>query len=290
MEKASERLEDLAQRFGTGVQSGSDKLLMHDVTKVEAEGFEAKLCRPILRGRNVRRYSLTGDVKVVIFPYEESGNEFKILSERAISSHPRVYRHMVKNKEALKKRVWFSKGPEELSGQWYGMMYLDASSSFRKPHLLTPALSDRANFVIGSGDLFVTGTAGVTSIILHEDTNEDMRYVLGLLNSQLLSRYATEHSPIFSGKFYKFSAPYLRGLPIRTIDFKDPADKSRHDQVVELVDRMLGLQKSLLQAKTDHEKTLLERQIKTTDNQIDKLVYDLYGLTDDEIAIVDGAG
>ena len=52
---------------------------------------------------------------------------------------------------------------------------------------------------------------------------------------------------------------------------------------------MLGLQKSLLQAKTDHEKTLLERQIKTTDNQIDNLVYNLYGLTDEEIAIVKGA-
>ena len=59
--------------------------------------------------------------------------------------------------------------------------------------------------------------------------------------------------------------------------------------VVELVDRMLELQKSLPQAKTDHEKTLIERQIKTTDNQIDKLVYELYALSDDEIAIVEGA-
>jgi len=57
-----------------------------------------------------------------------------------------------------------------------------------------------------------------------------------------------------------------------------------------LVERMLGLQKSLPDVKTDHEKTLLQRQIKTTDNQIDKLVYELYGLTDDEIAIVEGAG
>ena len=44
---------------------------------------------------------------------------------------------------------------------------------------------------------------------------------------------------------------------------------------------------ALPQARTDHDKTLLQRQIKTTDHQIDKLVYELYGLSDDEIAIVE---
>jgi hypothetical protein len=40
----------------------------------------------------------------------------------------------------------------------------------------------------------------------------------------------------------------------------------------------------------DHDKTPLQRQITATDHQIDKLVYELYGLSDDEIAIVEGAG
>jgi len=53
---------------------------------------------------------------------------------------------------------------------------------------------------------------------------------------------------------------------------------------------MLGLHKALHLAKTDHDKTLLQREITPTDNQIDKLVYELYGLSDDEIGIVEGAG
>jgi len=40
-------------------------------------------------------------------------------------------------------------------------------------------------------------------------------------------------------------------------------------------------------AKTDHEKTALQRQIDATDRQIDKLVYELYGLTPEEIEIVE---
>ena len=41
-------------------------------------------------------------------------------------------------------------------------------------------------------------------------------------------------------------------------------------------------------ARTPPEKTSLERQIAATDAQIDRLVYDLYGLTADEIKIVEG--
>ena len=50
---------------------------------------------------------------------------------------------------------------------------------------------------------------------------------------------------------------------------------------------MLSLNKQLAETKTPDEKTKLERQITATDRQIDQLVYELYGLTDDEIKIVE---
>ncbi len=55
-----------------------------------------------------------------------------------------------------------------------------------------------------------------------------------------------------------------------------------------LVARMLSLHKQLPTAKTDHEKTALQRRIDATDKQIDQLVYELYGLTEEEIKIVEG--
>ena len=56
-----------------------------------------------------------------------------------------------------------------------------------------------------------------------------------------------------------------------------------------LVEQMLCLRKQLpLEARTPHEQTALERQIEATDRQIDAQVYELYGLTEDEIAIVYG--
>lgn len=82
----------------------------------------------------------------------------------------------------------------------------------------------------------------------------------------------------------------LAQIPIRIIDFSDAADKARHDKMGTLVERMLALHKQKANVKTDHEKNLVERQIEATDKQIDALVYELYGLTEEEISIVENSG
>ena len=57
--------------------------------------------------------------------------------------------------------------------------------------------------------------------------------------------------------------------------------------MVQLVDLRIDLQRTV-SFKTDHEKIALQRQIDATDRQIDQLVYELYGLTEEEIKIVEG--
>ena len=65
------------------------------------------------------------------------------------------------------------------------------------------------------------------------------------------------------------------------------ADSARHDRIVELVQTMLDLHKALSSPGPEHERTLIARRIEATDRQIDRLVYELYGLTDEEIEIVE---
>jgi hypothetical protein len=74
----------------------------------------------------------------------------------------------------------------------------------------------------------------------------------------------------------------------RTINFTEPANKACHDRMVAFVTQILELNKKLQDATLDHEKTLLSRQVEAADGTIDKLVYELYGLTTEEIAIVEG--
>jgi len=115
-------------------------------------------------------------------------------------------------------------------------------------------------------------------------------YVLGLLNSKLLQRVFELQNPQMVQKiFAEIKVIYVERLPIRKIDFSNPADKARHDRMIDLVERMLDSHKQLGAVNTDHQKTNLQRQIDATDSQIDKLVYELYELTSDEIKIVEGA-
>jgi len=109
-----------------------------------------------------------------------------------------------------------------------------------------------------------------------------------LLNSKLLDTFLKSYSSQFSGGYYAYNRQYIEKLPIRTIDVRNSDEKKMHDKMVQLVEQMLSLNKQLAEAKTDHEKTLIQRQIAATDNQIDKLVYELYDLTPEEIAIVEG--
>src|ERR1035437_4670847 len=108
-------------------------------------------------------------------------------------------------------------------------------------------------------------------------------YLLGILNSRLFV-LVYRLLALESGRALAQVKPtVLAQLPIRNIDFSSPADKSRHDQIVQLVAQMLALHERLSAAKTPQEKTALERQVAATDTQLDRLVYDLYGLTEEEI-------
>ena len=73
----------------------------------------------------------------------------------------------------------------------------------------------------------------------------------------------------------------------RRRQFTNPVKKAQHDKLVALVESMLELQKKHHNARMEQDKELYERRIKFVDAQIDKQVYDLYGLTEEEVKVVE---
>jgi len=86
-----------------------------------------------------------------------------------------------------------------------------------------------------------------------------------------------------------FSAYFRGNCILRPSDLADSADVVRHDRMVALGEAMLDLHRKLVAAVTDQEKAVFQRQIVATDRLIDRLVYELYGLTEEEIGIVESA-
>ena len=123
--------------------------------------------------------------------------------------------------------------------------------------------------------------------ILTDGTNIDsvpLEFILGILNSRLESFYfgtkIIDHS-LGGGLIH--ATPGSQSKLIIPKTSRDNVEK-----MVLLVEKILEFQKRLAKAKTPQEKESLERQVQDTDSSIDSLVYELYGLTDEEIKIVDG--
>ncbi|MBI1878420.1 MAG: hypothetical protein HYR94_09370 [Chloroflexi bacterium] len=113
-------------------------------------------------------------------------------------------------------------------------------------------------------------------------------YLLGILNSRLMTHYHRKtFLDEFKMRFQKILIKDCKQFPIRPINFDDPVDSARHEQMVALVERMLELHRQAAQPGPPQAKTILQRQIAATDRQIDRLVYELYNLNEEEISIVE---
>ena len=121
-----------------------------------------------------------------------------------------------------------------------------------------------------------------------DDTVEyALQYVLGILNSKLLKSYVEFTVTGGANLTIRLSNAVMRSIPIRTIDFDNPADVAMHDKMVTLVDEMLDRHRQL-PGLTGEARKIAERLIETVDSEIDALVYRLYGLSEDEVANVEG--
>jgi tRNA(Ile)-lysidine synthase TilS/MesJ len=88
------------------------------------------------------------------------------------------------------------------------------------------------------------------------------------------------------GGYFEYKPVYISTVPIRQIDPSNYEDIKKRNKIENLVEHILDLHKRI--PATPQEQEQLQRQIAATDRQIDQLVYQLYGLTEEEIRIVEG--
>jgi hypothetical protein len=172
------------------------------------------------------------------------------------------------------------KGRKPGSYKWFEIQdAVDYYAEFETPKIIVPAIVKNASYVFDADGFYSNDK---TTIIATDDL-----YLLGILNSKISDFVMHSISSTKQGGYFEYKPMYLQQLPIRTIDFNNSSEKAIHDKLVSLVDRILDLHKKKNTLPPSAEREKIEREIAVTDEEIDEIVYGLYGITEEEISLVE---
>ena len=290
------KLGDVADIF-VGLQTSADDVFIMNLIEEDLKTFrlfskamdsdytfEKELLFPIISGTDVNRYQKLPERQYVLFPYSTSNSNVALIDFDTINNkYPKISEYLLKNKKRLEDR---EKGKMKCS-RWYGYIYLKNMTRQKTKKLCVPRLVDRLYATYDDEAIHFLDNVDVGGVVYKKEYEQQgLIYLLGLLNSRLLRWYFPYVSAPFRGGWLSANKQFLSQIPIFVINFSNPTEKAQHDKMVALVERMLALHKQ--SGSTPQEQEMIARQIESTDAAIDRLVYELYGLTEEEIKIVEG--
>jgi len=295
--KTNLKLGNIADIF-VGLQTSADKVFILNLIKEEEKflilfskslncecNLEKDLMHPIVSGTDVVRYSMLPNRQYILFTYDINNEKANlILLDKISKLYPKTMEYILKNQKILENR----EHGKFKNNQWYRLGRSQNLGIQGRIKICIPRLLKKLYATIDSVGTHFLDNVDVGGVSLKNIYKEQSLYfLLGLLNSNLLNWYFSFVGGTFRGGWLSANRQFLSQLPIRIIDFSNKNDKEHYDTVLASVDRMLELNKQLRLSKTEHDKIVINRQIEATDKQIDRLVYELYGLTEEEIETIE---
>ena len=291
-------LKNVTDRIFQGIKTSADKIYI--VEKHERRGdlvkiysrqdeteywLEPDLLHPLIKGGDSRNYRLAKTARLILFPYSTGGaSKSRLLTdEEIVQQYPKTWHYLEKHKAYLENR----ENGKMIGAGWYGYVYPKALDVMPLPKIFTPDIAPSSAFSLdATGDIFFTGgVSGGYGIVVKPDYSRE--FILGLLNSKLLNWYNTKISTQMRGGYWSFESKYISKWPICDIT---PANQGKRDQVAELVKSMIAVSEQIAASKTAQDRKMLTRQREITERKINQLFYELYGLTSEEIALIESEG
>lgn len=301
LKKISTTLDDVSSTIFVGIQTSADPIYIvqrqnptNEAKLVEVYSktlgkqlkIEAQVLKPLLKGQDIKRFSTPHWRYYLIFPYRIEDGKAELISEEEMAAkYPKAWDYLNENKRKLQAR---DRG--KLKVEWYAFGRTQNIEQFYEPKIMTQVLASKASFTVDYAGLYYFvggGNAGGYGIKLKPEYNLDLKYVTGLLNSKLLDFYLKKVSTRFRGGFFSYAKRFIEQLPICIPNKNDVKETEKYNKICSLVDTILTINKKLLDTSDSSMKGILEREVKVHQERIDELVYELYGLTDEEKRIVE---
>ena len=259
-------LREWGVKINRGILTGyNDAFIIDETTRkalVAKDPRSAEIIKPVLRGRDIRRYGAQWAGKWLIYSY--SGID--------INEFPAIKSHLLPHEEALRKRTGGARRDRNdnlfVPYQWYELQVDYYSSGaykeFTKEKLFWMDLTEHGRFAYDDGIMFCANTVYMMS-------GGSLKYLCATLNAALMTWF-TRNTALTSGmgvtRWFRVS---VETIPIPKIN------AAQERPFVDLVDRILAAKASDPDVDTSEEEA-----------EIDRMVYALYGLTEEEAAAVEG--
>lgn len=280
------KLGDVANIF-VGLQTSADDVFIMNfvsetartiILESKALGgkwtFEKELLYPIVSGTDVSPFSALPSRQFILFPYHIINEKAELIQFKDLAdSWPRAAEYLMENKRRLEDR----EGGKFRDSMWYRFGRSQNLGIQERVKLCVPRMVEYLHAALdfeGSHFLDNVDVGGVT--FTESAANHSLAYLLALLNSRLLRWFFPQVSAPFRGGFRSANKQFLSLLPFRPINFADKAERVEHDALVALVDRILKAKREDATVGTS-----------AWEQGIDEHVYRLYGLTPEEIKIVE---
>jgi len=255
IERIGKPFKDWDVNIYRGVLTGLNEAFIIDTPTKERLCAEdpksADILKPILRGRDIKRYHYDWKGLWVI----ASGYDIDLPK-----NYPAAFRHLKEFEEKAKKR-------DDKGQNWWNLRACAYYPEFEKEKVVWTDIATQPIFTILPSNIFFNNT-------IYMIVGDNIKTLTGMLNSQIIKWYFPLISTDLGNKGQRFFKIFVEIMPIPPIT---PANQPIASQIEALVDSILAAKKDNPQANTQEQ-----------ERQIDQMVYQLYDLTEEEIRIVEG--
>jgi hypothetical protein len=289
IEKIGKPLKDWDVRIYFGIKTGYNEAFIIDTETrnrilancrdEEERKRTEEIIKPVLRGRDIERYRYKWAGLWIILA--------KFGFYKVAHLYPAVVEHLSKYEEQLKNRGqcrYTRTGEKRLNKDYPGQHHwleLDNNPTdeylreFEKEKIVWQEIVREPSFAYDNKGIYIEATAFIM-------TGQNLKYILGLLNSKPVAFF---FKTFYAGgglgeEGYRYKKAFLEQLPLPPITKQN---QSIVKDIEELVNKILSLTQSP-DYETNKEK---QQKVKELEKEIDKLVYKLYDLTDEEIRIIE---
>lgn len=260
LEQGSKLLKEFDVTINFGIKTGLNEAFIIDGQRkdelIKSDKRSAEILRAVLRGRDLKKYFYTFDEVYIINSHNglKKSNTPRVDVEK---DYPSIYSHLKKFLPSVKERY-------DQGDHWTNLRNCAYLQDFEKPKIIWGEISDKPKFAYDDSNLI----AEATTFLM---TGEKLKYLLGILNSKVSEWYFNQISTTTGMGTNRWKKYKIELLPIRL------SDHTFERKIVAKVDEILKARK-------------MNPEIDTIafENKIDKLVYQLYGLTEEEIKIIEG--